>query len=79
MSISPGQRKVVSLSLSPANPNAEIVLHGLKEHQVPQGQRSAKILEWAAAYLSGRANEQPTMLPGFGMSEAELDALLDDF
>ncbi len=77
--MSKGRRTIVSLSLSPANPDAMLVAQALKDQAVPQGQRSAKILEWAAAYLSGKANETPAIIPEIGLSEEEIDGLLDDF
>ena len=72
-----GRRTVIPLSLSPANPNAVLVLRALA--QVPKGERSARLLEWAAGYLSGRANDESALIPEIGMSEEELDQLLDDF
>lgn len=74
---SKGQRTILPISLAPGNPDALVVAAALRE--VPHGQRSAAILGWAAAYLQGRAREQPDVIPELGMSEAELDALLDDF
>ena len=71
------KRRVMSISLSPANPDAQLVLQALKE--VSANQRSAELLRWAAAYLSGQTNDQPAPIPELGMSEDELDALLDDF
>jgi hypothetical protein len=71
-------RKVYSLSLSPRNPDAVAVSRALIEREIEPRQRSATILEWAAAYLAGRAMEcQISTAPT--MSDEELDTLLDDF
>lgn len=70
-------RVVWPISVSPLNPDAAVVAQALKD--VPAGRRSAALLRWAAAYLSGRVNEQPAITPEFGISEDELNALLDDF
>ena len=71
------KRGIMSVSLSAANPDAQIVLAALKG--VAKNQRSAELLRWAAAYLSGQTNTQPALLPELGMTEDELDALFDDF
>lgn len=75
--MSKGQRAIVTLSLSPANPDAVVIATALKS--LGKGERSAAILRWAAAYLQGRALEAPAVIPELGMSEEELDQLLDDF
>jgi hypothetical protein len=75
--MSKGQRTVLPLSLSPANPDAVIVATALKD--VAKGQRSAAVLQWAAAYLQGKAREGPAIIAELGISEEELDQLLDDF
>lgn len=70
-------RIVMPISMSPLNPDAQIVAQALKD--VPPGGRSAAILRWAAAYLNGQTNSQPVVIPEIGMTEDEFDALLDDF
>jgi hypothetical protein len=45
----------------------------------PKGERSALLLRWAAAYLQGKAKEQPAIVPELGMSDEEFSELLDDF
>jgi|GEM_PF-2706360 len=75
--ISSSRRAPLTLSLSPANPDALVVAAALKG--VPAGQRSASLLRWAAAYLQGGVLDAPAVASALGMSEAELDALLDDF
>lgn len=73
-----GRRVIVPLSLSPANPDALIVAQALAD--IGERGRSAAILRWAAAYLQGQAREVPTPAEAaLGMSEEELDALLDAF
>lgn len=71
------KRTVMPLSLSPANPDALIVAQALKN--VPAGQRSAALLHWAAAFVTGQTNEQPVVIDGLDITEEELDDLLDDF
>lgn len=71
------KRTILPISLSATNPDAVLVAQALK--QVPLGRRSAELLRWAAAYLSGQTNAEPATLPGLDMTEDELDALLDDF
>ncbi len=71
------KRSILPISLSASNPDAVIVAQALKE--VVKGQRSAALLRWAAAYLSGQTNEQPAAIPELGLTEEELDQLLDDF
>lgn len=71
------RRAILSVSLSPANPDAVVVAAALRD--VPDGQRSATLVQWAAAYLQGRARETSPVLTELGMTEAELDQLLDDF
>lgn len=76
---SKGQRTVLSLSLSPANPDAVTVATALKERNIEKGKRTAAILTWAAAYLQGKGAEEPIAVNPLGLSEEEIDALLDDF
>lgn len=71
------RRTVLPISLSPANPDALTVAAALKE--LPRGQRSASLLAWAAAYLRGEVSSAPALIPELGMSEEELDQLLDEF
>lgn len=71
------ERVVISVSLSPANPDAAQVLKALAEEDIPNRQRSATLVSWLAAYLSGQARTR--MLAGDGMSDEELDDCLDDF
>lgn len=73
----PRRRRVVSLSLSARNADARIVARGLVERDVALTHGGPLILEWAAAYLEGRA-AQP-IEDASGISDDELDALLDDF
>ena len=74
----PRRRRVVSLSLSAKNAAAQIVARGLVERGVTLTHGGSLILEWAAAYLAGRTM-QPPGAEDEGLSEAELDVLLDDF
>lgn len=69
-------RRPLTISLSPANPDACLVAQALQD--IEPGHRSAELLRWAAGFLSGRAAEQP-IVAAMGLSEDELDALLDDF
>jgi hypothetical protein len=71
------RRSIMPISLSPANPDAVAVTEALKA--IPPGQRSAALLAWAAAYLQGRAREPPSVAAAIGISEEELDQLLDAF
>lgn len=70
-------RTVWPISVSPLNPDAIIVAQALKE--APKGERSALLLRWAAAYLQGRVDDQPIVIPEFGMTDDELSDLLDGF
>ena len=70
------RRQPLTISLSPANPDAVLVLQALQV--VERRQRSAELLRWAAGFLSGRAVEVP-IITDMGLSEEEFDALLDDF
>ena len=70
------KRRPLTISLSAANPDAVLVLQALQA--TPHGQWSAELLRWAAGFLSGRAVEQP-IVTDMGLSEDDLDALLDDF
>lgn len=70
------KRIVRSFSFSSLNPDTAVVLHALKD--VPRGERSAKILRWAAAYILKEENTSEISI-GIGMTEEEIDALLDDF
>lgn len=70
-------RAIWPISISPTNPDAVVVAQALKD--TPKGERSALLLKWAAAYLQGKANDRPAVLPAFGMSEEEISSLLDDF
>jgi hypothetical protein len=72
-----GRRTVLPISLSPANPDAVTVATALRD--VAQGGRSAALLAWAAAFLRGEVGGQPALIPELGISEEELDQLLDDF
>lgn len=72
-----GRRAVLPISLSPANPDAVAVAAALRD--LPKGQRSASLLAWAAAYLRGEAAQTAVTVADLGMSEAELDQLLDEF
>lgn len=72
-----GQRKIWPISISPRNPDAVVVVQALKG--ALKGERSLLLLRWAAAYLQGKANQQPASIPELGMTEDELDDLLNDF
>jgi len=72
-----GPRQIWSISISPRNPDAMLVAQALKD--APKSERSALLLKWAAAYLQGKASDQPTILPAFGMSDDDISSLLDDF
>lgn len=70
------KRKILSVSLSYQNPDAIIVARRLSE--IPEGQRSAALLKWAAAFLNGMviiAGQDPTAEV---ISDDEFDKLLDN-
>ena len=71
------ERIIWSVSISPRNPDAVTVAQALKD--VLPRERSALLLRWAAAHLQGKANDQPAILPEFGMSDEEISGLLDDW
>lgn len=71
------KRTIMPISLSPANPDAAVVAQALRA--IPKGQRSAALLRWAAAFVTGTPNDQPVPIAGLDITEDELDALLDDF
>lgn len=75
-----GWRVVISLSISRRNPDAVTVAEALAAQNIPLTHGGAQILAWAAAYLSG-ATMAPTAPPPEdpGISQEELDTLLDDF
>lgn len=75
--VATGRRTVLPISLSPANPDAVTVATALTE--LPRGRRSAALLAWAAAYLRGEVSQGPAVIAELGMTEEELDQLLDDF
>lgn len=77
MTTTTGRRTVLPVSLSPANPDAVLVAAALRD--VGKGQRSVTLLAWAAAYLRGEVSQGLAISAELGMTEAELDALLDDF
>ncbi len=77
MATAADRRAILTVSLSPANPDALVVAEALR--RVPDGGRSAALLGWAAAYLQGRALDTPAIGAELGMSEAEFDAALDEF
>lgn len=70
-------RVVWPISVSERNPDALVVAQALQG--TPKGDRSALLLRWAAAYLQGKANDQPPVIPELGMTDEELSELLDDF
>jgi hypothetical protein len=74
----PRRRQVLSLSLSAKNANARTVARGLAAQGVELAHGGPLILEWAAAYLEGRARAAQDEADD-RLSDAELDALLDDF
>lgn len=69
-------RAVWPISVSSRNPDAVVVAQALQG--AAKGDRSALLLRWAAAYLQGKANDQP-VIPELGMTDEELSELLDDF
>lgn len=71
-------RTVISVSVSPRNPDAALVAQALAERGIALTRGGSLILEWAAAYLSGRAAEPPPVAELI-ISDEELTALLDDF
>lgn len=71
-------RTVISLSVSPRNPDAALVAAALAERGIALTHGGGQILEWAAAYLSG-ATAAPLVASDPGPSDEELTALLDDF
>jgi len=71
------ERQVISLSLSPTNPNAQRVLAALEQEQIPSRERSATLLAWLVAYLDGNGRMQAGQ--SNEMSDEELDAILEDF
>lgn len=70
-------RDIWPISVSPSNPDAQVVAQALKD--APKGERSSLLLRWAAAYLQGKAKEQPAIVPELGISDEDLDDRLDDF
>lgn len=77
------KRTVVSMSVSEQNPDAEIVRAALEARGIPLTRGGGRILAWAAAFLTAPllVAVQTTVPDGqdFGLSEDEIDALLDDF
>jgi hypothetical protein len=71
-----GRRVVKTISLSPANPDAAVVLAALAA--IPEGEHSKMLLAWAAAYLEGRARAAAADADP-ALDEAAIDAALDDF
>jgi hypothetical protein len=73
------RRTPMTISLSPANPDAVVVIDALAH--IPPRQRSATLLHWAAEYLQGRANaaQAAEIEDGLGLTDEEVDALLDAF
>lgn len=70
------RRDRVTISLSPKNPDAVAVMDAIRD--IPTRQRSAEMLRWAAAYLSGKQRELlAEHIPG--LDDDEIDAALDDF
>ena len=59
------------------NPDAAIVAAALAE--TPERKRSAALLRWAAAYLSGEQGRQAAVMAELTIDEEEIDSLLDDF
>ena len=70
-------RAIWPISVSLTNPDAQVVVQALKG--APKGERSGLLLRWAAAYLQGKANEQPAIIPELGLSDEDLSDLLDGF
>jgi hypothetical protein len=71
------ERTRVTISLSPRSEDAVTVLRALEK--VKHWRRSAELLRWAAAYLNGEALQKTEVLLDMDLTDAELDALLDDF
>ena len=72
------KRERVTISLSHRNADAVAVMEAIKG--IPERKRSAALLRWAAAYLSGEAlSLAPVTAEPPAISDDELDALLNDF
>lgn len=71
------KRGVMTISLSPRNADAVVVAEALKD--IPARERSAKLLRWAAAYLAGEERENAQKADAIGLTEDEIDTLLDDW
>jgi hypothetical protein len=71
------KRTVMTISLSPLNVDAVLIVEALKD--VPPGERSATLVRWAAAYLTRRHEEPPEQVNALGLTEAEIDELFDAF
>lgn len=71
------KREMLNISLSYGNRNAVIVMNALKS--IPVGQRSAAILEWAAAHLEGKTiSAHVVSLSDIIIPEDEFDDLIDN-
>lgn len=70
------RRTVVSVSVSPRNPDAAAVAEALAERGIPLTHCGGQLLAWAAAYLAGRALERVECAEAT-ISDDELDVLLD--
>jgi hypothetical protein len=73
-----GRRTVISVSVSPRNPDAALVAEALAEQGIELTRGGGQILAWAAAFLNG-ASATPRRIEEPGISDEELDALLNDF
>lgn len=71
------RRVKMTISLSPRNADAVAVASALKD--IPDRQRSAELLRWAAAYLAGDQRWPNAVVSGIGLTDDEIDSLLDDF
>jgi hypothetical protein len=72
-------RKVVSVSISERNADAMLVAERCADLGIPIGRSGRQILAWAALYLSGATAQAAIETVEPGMSDADLDAALDDF
>lgn len=70
------KRGRMTISLSPKNEDAALVARALE--QAPERQRSALLLRWAAAHLSGET-AAPAQPREWNPNEADIDAAIDDW
>ena len=74
-----GRRVVISVSVSPRNPDAATVTAALAKRGILLTHGGGQILAWAAAYLSGATNAPALDAGDPGLSDEELSERLDAF